>query len=191
MTRLLEEARIYGWHVIALFWPNKDAPALEADPNCPGDLSGWGEEDLMILVDEGRRQLDRQHEDLERIRGRSQVLLAFGLALEGAVASLQQSIVKTDDLFAWSLWVFALVAGAWSILGAAATSVVRADMQMIHAAVLSRRKAPILLDLAGDFAAIVMQGENQLATRLTNLRHAVMWLLIAALLGLLTWVCCP
>ncbi len=190
MTRLLEEAKVYGWHVIALFWPNKEAPALEADPNHAGELSGWGEADLGILVDEGRRQLDRQHEDLERIRGRSQVLLAFGLALVGAVASLQQSVVKTDDLGVWFLWVLALVSGAWSVLGAAATSVVRADMQMIHAAVLSRRKAPILPELAGDYAAIVMDGENQLATRLTNLRHAVMWLLIAAFLGLLSWVCC-
>lgn len=144
MTRLLEEFGIYAQHVLALFWPNKEAPALEADPNHPGDVSDWEEGDLAVLVEEGRRQLDRQHEDLERIRGRAQALLAFGLAVEGAIASLQESLVKADDFVAWTVWTLAILAGAWSVLGAAATSVVRADMQMIHAAVLSRRKAPIL-----------------------------------------------
>jgi hypothetical protein len=191
VTRFLEETGIYAWHVFALFWPNKEAPALGADLNDAGEVSGWGREDLEILIEEGRRQIDRQHEDLERIRGRSQVLLAFGLALEGAIASLQQTVVQVDEFLVWTLWVLALLVGAWSILGAAATSVVRADMQMIHAAVLSRRQAPLLPELAGDYAAIVMDGENQLATRLTNLRHAVMWLLIGAFLGLLTWVSCP
>jgi hypothetical protein len=191
MTRFLEETGVYAGHVFALFWPNKEAPVLGADPNDAGEVSGWGQEDLEILIEEGRRQLDRQHEDLERIRGRSQVLLAFGLALEGAIASLQQTVVKADEFLVWTLWVLALLAGAWSILGAAATSVVRADMQMIHTAVLSRQQAPVLPKLAGDYAAIVMDGENQLATRLTNLRHAVMWLLVGAFLGLLTWVSCP
>jgi len=191
VTRLLEESGIYARYVLALFWPNKEAPALEADPNQANEVSDWGEGDLEILVEEGRRQLDRQHEDLERIRGRSQVLLAFGLALEGAIASLQKSVGIADNFLVWTLWVLALFVGVWSVLGAGATSVVRADMQMIHAAVLSRRKPPILPDLAEDYAAIVMVGENQLATRLTNLRHAVMWLLIAAFLGLLTWVSCP
>lgn len=191
VTRLLEEAGVYARHVFALFWPNKKAPALEADRNQASEVSDWGKGDLEILVEEGRRQLDRQHEDLERIRGRSQVLLAFGLALEGAIASQQKSVGTADNFLIWTLWVLALFVGAWSVLGAAATSVVRADMQMIHAAVLSRRNAPILPDLAGDYAAIVMDGENQLATRLTNLRHAVMWLLIAAFLGLLTWISCP
>ena len=189
MTRLLEESGIYARHVLALFWPNKKAPAIEADHNQAGDVSDWPDKDLELLVEEGRRQLDRQHDDLERIRGRAQVLLALGLALEGTIASLQGSIVEADNELIWLFWTIAILAGAWSVLGAAGTSVVRADMQMIHAAVLSRRTAPLLSDLAADYAAIVMDGEDQLATRLTNLRHAVMWLLLTALFGLLTWLC--
>ena len=101
---------------------------------------------------------------------------------------MQESVVKADSGFGWTFWVVALATGVWSILGAAATSVVRADMQMIHAAVLSRRQTPILPGLAADYAALVMAGEDQLATRLTNLRHGVMWLLGAAFLGLVTWL---
>lgn len=59
---------------------------------------------------------------------------------------------------------------------------------MIHAAVLSRYSRPVRKRLAQDYAEIAMDGENQLATRLTNLRHAVSWLLIAALLALSTWL---
>jgi hypothetical protein len=93
------EFAVYARHVVALFWPNKAAPSLVADENEPGEMDGWDEDELRILIDEGRRQLDRQHEDLERIRGRSQVLLAFGLALEGSIASLQSQLV---DRASWA-----------------------------------------------------------------------------------------
>lgn len=189
MCKRYEEVVIYAQHVLALFWPNKESPAIEADRNQPGDVSDWPTSDLELLVEEGRRQLDSQHGDLERIRGRAQVLLVLALALEGTIASLQASVTKVDNIAVWFVWVIAILAGAWSVLGAAATSVVRADMQMIHAAVLSRRDTPILPRLAADYAAMVMDGENQLATRLTNLRHAVTWLLLAAIFGLLTWLC--
>jgi hypothetical protein len=188
MTQLAEEIGVYARHVLALFWPNKAAPTLSADSNEAGELTGWEQEDLQILIEEGRRQLDRQHEDLERIRNRAQVLLAFGLALEGTIASLQSQVVSSGCLVSWICWVLALLAGGWAVLGAGATSVVRADMEIIHAAVLSRRQPPIVEELAADYAAMGKTGQNQLATRLTNLRHAVAWLLLSAFFGLLSWL---
>lgn len=188
MSRLEDELVVYARHVLALFWPNKSAPTLVADRNEPGDVGGWKEDELRLLVDEGRRQVDRQHEDLERIRGRSQVLLALGLALEGSIASLQSQLTNAASFWLWALWVLALLAGGWSVLGAGATSVVRADMVIIHSAVLSRRDPPVLPELAEDYAGMTKQGEDQLATRLTNLRQAVAWLLIAAFLGLVSWL---
>jgi len=188
MSRLEDELAVYARHVLALLWPNKSAPALVADRNEPGEMDDWNEDELRLLIDEGRRQLDRQHEDLERIRGRSQVLLALGLALVGAIASLQSQLVMGASCWAWGLWVFALLAGGWSILGAGATSVVRADMEIIHSSVLSRRDPPVLPELAEDYAGMTKQGEEQLATRLTNLRYAVVWLLVAAFLGLISWL---
>jgi hypothetical protein len=188
MSRLEEELGVYARHVLALFWPNKFAPTLVADKNKPGRVDDWDEEELRLLIEEGRRQLDRQHEDLERIRGRSQVVLAIGLALEGSIASLQSQLVTRASCWIWALWVLALLAGGWATLGAGATSVVRADMEIIHSAVLSRRDPPVLPGLAADYAAMTTQGEDQLATRLTNLRYAVVWLLVAAFLGLIAWL---
>jgi hypothetical protein len=186
--RWSDELKVYGQHVLALFRPNAPAPVHEADLNQPGNLNGWKSQDLRILIEEGRRQIDRQHDDLERIRARSQILLAFGLALVGTTAALDERVAGADSLLVRGVWILALAAGAWSILGAAATSVVRADMEVVHAAVLSRRTPPVEPGLAADYAQMVMTGENQLATRLTNLRHAVTWLLVAAVLALVTWV---
>lgn len=186
-----KEFKVYAQHVLGLLVPNLRAPVHKADRNAAGDVAQWVSEDLDLLIDEGRRQLDRQHDDLERIRSRAQVLLALGLALVGTTAALQGRVSDSSSWLVWAMWLVALATGAWSILGAAATSVVRADMSIIHAAVLSRRSGKIKEELAKDYSEMVMAGENQLATRLTNLRHAVTWLLVAAVLALASWLGSP
>lgn len=182
------EWTIYLRHVLALFVPGSAAPVHDADKNVAGNLAGWTSGDLRLLVEEGRRQLDRQNDDLERVRGRSQVLLILGLALGGTAGSLRGIVSTADHCALWILWGVALGVIALAILGAAATAVVRADMETIHAAVLSRRPPGILRGLAADYSAIVMTGEKQIATRLTNLRLAVTLLLIGAAMTLGTWL---
>jgi len=174
-------------HVIALFFPGRHAPVHQADQNVAGDLAGWDAGDLQVLIDEGRRQLDRQNEDLERIRGRSQVLLVLGLALGGSAGSLLGKVRAADHQALWALWGLGVALIALSIFGAAATAVVRADIDMIHAAVLSRRSAPVVPRLAADYAESAMAGENELATRLINLRLSVALLLVGALFILGSW----
>lgn len=151
-------------------------------------MTDWSNEERRLLIDEGRRQLDRQRDDLERIRTRAQVLFAASLALGGVVASLYDAIRDASCTVVWVLWAVALLLAAWSAAGAAATAVVRADMEVIHVAVLSRREPPIESELAADYAAAVRAGENAVAVRLTNLRWAVSYLLAAALLTLASWV---
>ncbi|HEY7951973.1 MAG TPA: hypothetical protein VID70_03235, partial [Solirubrobacteraceae bacterium] len=71
---------------------------------------------------------------------------------------------------------------------AAATAVVRADLEMIHAAVLSRYTGDIDRRLAIDYANIASTGEQQIATRLTNLWLAVALLLTGAIMTLGAWL---
>jgi hypothetical protein len=104
---------------------------------------------------------------------RAQALLAFGLALVGAVGALRQPVSEAHCTGLWVLWSATLVVAAWAVLGAAATAAVRADMNLIHAAVLSLYKPPVLKRLADDYAAVVMTGHDQVGTRLTNFRVAV------------------
>jgi hypothetical protein len=182
------EQALYARHVWALFRAGSGAPAHQADPNDAGDIAEWSDDQVKTLIDEGRRQLDRQNEDLERVRGRAQVALAIAIALGGAAGALRATVSSADRLLLWVLWIAGLLLVGWAILGAAATAVVRADMQIIHASVLSRYTGDIDRQLAEDYAAIAMDGENQVATRLTNLRIAVAFLLVGATATLGAWL---
>lgn len=185
---LPENQRIYARHVLALFIAGAGAPVHDADHNKSGDQSAWTDEQIDLLIEEGRRQLDRQVEDLERVRLRAQVTLALGLALLGAAGSLRSTISAAHVVVLWVLWGLALAVTGWAILGAAATAVVRADMNMIHATVLSRYTGDVKRQLAHDYANSAPAGESQVAARLTNLRIAVAYLLVGAALTLGAWV---
>jgi hypothetical protein len=171
-----------------LFNAGAGAPVHDADHNKPGDQSAWTDEQVDLLIEEGRRQLDRQVEDLERVRLRAQVTLALGLALLGAAGSLRSTVSAAHVVVLWVLWCVALAVTGWAILGAAATAVVRADMSMIHATVLSRYTGDVKRQLANDYAGSAPAGESQVAARLTNLRIAVAYLLVGAALTLGVWV---
>jgi hypothetical protein len=187
MSRL-DVPRIYAQHVLALFRPGRGAPVHEADKNVAGDMSGWSGAQVKTLIEEGRRQIDRQNDDLERVRGRAQVTLTLGLALAGAAGSLRSAVSSADAVGLWVLWTLALALIAFATLGAAATAVVRADMKMIHAAVLSRYDGDTDRKLARDYANIAATGEKQIATRLTNLWLAVALLLAGAAGTLGAWL---
>src|SRR4051794_38992141 len=112
---LLSEHWVYTRHVVALLWPGARAPVHESDRNVPGDVARWWGDDLDTLVEEGRRQVDRQHGDLERVRARAQVVVALGLALEATAGSLRDSVSSVDDRYLRALWVLALALIAWAI----------------------------------------------------------------------------
>lgn len=179
---------IYASHVVALI-TGSGAKAYDADKNPTGDLGAWQDPDLDTLIEEGRRQLDRQHDDLERVRGRAQVLFTVGVALVGVVGGLRSTISSAHQMWLNDLWFASLAVLGWSVLGAAATAVVRADLSTIHAAVLSRYTPPVKTKLAGDYASIMMKNENQLATRLINMRISVTVLLIGGTMALGSWIC--
>jgi hypothetical protein len=179
---------VYALHLVTLFRPGTSAPVHDADHNESGVLDSWTADQIRILIDEGRRQIDRQTEDLERVRQRAQVALVIGLALEGTVGALRGLVSSAETWPAWVLWALGLVLVAWAVLGAAATAVVQADMQIIHATVLSRRSGDVERGLAADYAAMAPVGEKQLATRLTNLRLAVAFLLAGAAATLGAWL---
>lgn len=182
------EQRVYAAHVAALVRPGGSAPVHDVHKVDPGDLGDWKDDALLTLIAEGRRQHDRSHDDLERVRARAQVALALALALLAALGSLVGAVDSAGSVIGWVLWVMAIATGGWAALGAAASATVSADMETIDAALLSRRTPPLERQLAGDYAALARTNFSAVAVRLTNLRIAVTWLLIAATLGLGTWL---
>lgn len=183
MTTLWDELVVYGQHVTAMFRPGAIGSTHPADRNKPGDLAGWSSDDRELLVEEGRRQLDRQGNEIERIRTRAQVLFAIAIALLGGAGGLAGKVDSVGSIVLWGVWGAAIVVGAWATLGAAAVVTVAAQIETIHATVLSRSQSPVEPRLASDYAVAVVAGENALAVRLTNFRWSVSFLLISAALA--------
>ncbi len=96
MSKALEEAAVYARHVVALLLPGCDLGEFIAHPTEPGDVSGWDAEELRLLLEEGRRQLDRQRAELERIQTRAQFLFTTAAAL------LTVFVSQTDRIDGWA-----------------------------------------------------------------------------------------
>lgn len=179
---------IYLVHVLGLLAPGREVPLLAAHQKPSQPLTDWTDDELKLMLDEGRRQGDRQGAMLEQIRGRAQWLFTFGAPLVVAAASVSTAI-DNDDSGWWTVaWLLSLFAVGYGVVGAAAIMTVRADFDMIDTAVLSGYKPAILAALAADYAGMLGVGENTVATRLTLFRQAVVWMIVGGYGALITWL---
>src|SRR5689334_17658944 len=76
-----------------LFGTRAQTPIINS--NEPGAMAGWNTDELTLLIEEGRRQLDRQTERMRHTTDRAQVLLAIGLAVV-AFGTSTLSVVSED-----------------------------------------------------------------------------------------------
>lgn len=174
---------IFLAHVLGLVAPGHDIPVFRADQVQAQPLDQWGSDDLALLIDEGRRQVDRQQGDLESIRGRAQWLFTLGVAV---IAALGGGFVSARPIFVLAVvWLVGLVTLVYGVAGAAAVLTVKADFRVVHAAVLSASTPPIDHALASIYTRMMATGENTVATRLTVFRQAVVFCLVGGCLGLL------
>jgi hypothetical protein len=90
------EARVYLLYVLALLRPGVEAPTFGAPSEFTGDIDRLDDDDLEIVIDEGRRQLDRQLADLERNRSRAATLLTVGLAEIAVLSAGAPACSPTD-----------------------------------------------------------------------------------------------
>ncbi len=178
--------RIYLEHVLGLIAPGSAVPTFPADQLKPQSLDAWTNDDLGHMIEEGRRQSDRQQADLERIRSRAQWLFTVAA---GALAALGAGLVSSKPSVPLiALWLVGMLLLVYGIGGAAAILTVRADFAMIHTAVLSGVSPPVDRELAKSYSRMMSDGENTVATRLTVFRQAVVFSLSGGYLGLLAAV---
>jgi len=179
---------VYLAHVFALLRPGAAVPNFPAHQIQAQPMAGWADAELQLMIDEGRRQSDRQLADIERLRGRAQWLFTVGVAIVTAVAAVFGAFDSGDSGWWVVLWVLSLLAVGYGVLGVAAIMTIRADFEGVDSAVLSSYEQPILNKLAGDYASMLGTGENTVATLLTVYRQAVVWVLIGGYGALITWL---
>jgi hypothetical protein len=176
------EWRIYLEQLPGL-WAGRAVPAYSVHNIEPGDLKGWSNEELTILVDEGRQQLGRQSRDLEQVRNRATFLLTTGLGLLALVLAAVSDITVINNPAPFVVWSLGGLAVLLGVLGAAAVVVANKELGMIDTALLSRQESPIYSGLATAYARAVRAGENTVATQITVYRDAVLLVLVGAVMS--------
>ena len=193
-SRFRSAAGLYVSHCWSLFQPG--ATPRFADiygDRGSGDVSQWRTEDLALLIEEGRLQINRQRSQLARIQSRSQFLLTTSLgALLLAVNLLGQVLRAGSDedlatcvVILLVLVVLLLFVGA---LGAAANLGTKNLFGAIDTSLLSTVDRSVSLAVAKAYAEYVKPGENTLATRLTIYWVAILLVLTGALLLAVAWL---
>jgi len=177
---------VFAMHVLGLIAPGLTIPVLSAHQISPQPLDDWSEEDLKHMVDEGRRQVDRQLSDLVHIRSRAQWLFTVGAAVTVALAGAFTRAEPIGVILAF--WLLALALLVYGVAGAGAILTVRADFGTIDTAVLSASEPPILRALAVSYSRMLGTGENTVATRLTVLWQAVLFVIAGGYLGLIAFL---
>lgn len=184
------EILTYLQYIYALLRPGHPVPVFNAHPLEPRAIDSWSIDEKKIIVDEGRRQLDRQAADLDQIRSRAQVIITTGIALGAATVALLGKVAGAPidrGLLSFVLWSISLLVVLFSILGATAIVTVRADMGTINTTRLTFCDPPVLDELAMAYARTVRAGGNVISTRLALLRLSILLLLVAACMLAATW----
>lgn len=187
LARAMREVVVYLAHVAALFLPGVRVRQFQVHPGGVGSLEGWGDDDFRLLVEEGRRQLDRQRTDLDRIQTRSQLLFTTAGVLLALLVS-ESGVVQHHGFAVFIFWYMGLVLIVLGLLGAAALMTARGTFGMVDAALLSREAPPVLRSVARAHAEQVAAGENTVGTRLTVFRDAVMLVVVGAALQAGVWL---
>src|SRR5216683_1643389 len=84
--RFLYGREIYSRHILGLLLPGKKVAVAVVHQMKPDPLEKWEEQDLKLMIEEGRRQLDRQFSDLEHTRSRAQWVFTVGAAVAASLA---------------------------------------------------------------------------------------------------------
>lgn len=179
-----ESEGIYFLHLLALITPGHEIKRHAAHTTEPAALEGWSRWDRQMMIEEGRRQADRQLSDLQAVQARAQWLFTVGLAATVAVGG----VLRADKPHDWPrivLFIASLLMLAIGLAGAAAITVVRADFNSIDTAVLSHKPLPTEMYLAAAYSRMLRVGEETISTRITIFRQAVVWIIAGGYLGLI------
>jgi len=182
----LAEARVYLSYCLAILKPGVEVPVFAEPLPFVGQLDELNTDDLTLIVDEGRRQFDRQRTDLERMRSRATTLVTIGLAEVGLLAGGARHAFTHGPIptAAWSISGLLVVLG---LAGAVAVLTCQAVLGRTDTAAIAYLPSPLLPLTALAYAQQMSVGEETVRTRLTVLRDAVLLLVLSALIYAAGW----
>jgi hypothetical protein len=182
------EVVLYLRHLRGLALPGLSIKPVIGSPPAPEPIVGWDVSALELVVEEGRRQLDRQAARFDRIRTTAQLLFTTALALLVVLGASANRVLDSEPPPIIVLWGTGLVLVTLGMLGAASVLTTAAVFGAIDAARFTASRVNQLLDLATAYAAQVQVGEVTLAERLTVYRDAVWLVMLGAVVQLVVWL---
>ncbi|MFE7854045.1 hypothetical protein [Streptomyces sp. NPDC057403] len=188
VTGRFAEARLYLHYCATLLHPGRTLPTFADPAPYTGNLDHFQEEDLALLIEEGRRQLDRQAADLDRIRNRAGALAAVSLTLTSA------AVAKSADVLTrhWTLvatWAISCALAVLAVAGAAAVLAGQAVFGRMDTRLAAQGPRPTQKYLAAGYIEQVSTGEETVRTFLTVFRDAVTLAVTSALIFLVVLTC--
>lgn len=180
------EARLYVIYALALLRPGVRVPTFASPQPFDEPVRHLAADDLKVLVEESRRALDQQENDLERIRSRSVNLLTIGLAEVAALSALAPRAFTHGPLIV-VLWCLSAVLIVLALSGAGAILTARAQMGFVDPRTIDYRSPSVLHAITVEYLQSLGESEVTVRTRLTVLRDAVLLETVSALLLAAIW----
>jgi hypothetical protein len=183
------EIPLYFGTVLQLLWPGYIAPTPDTYGKLkPTDLEGWGDDQLLLILEEGRRQLAEFNDRFDGLRVRAQWLFTTILALLVFVSGQLEHLTNRHWTFfvAWFLGAILLVV---ALLGSAAVFLATAQLGSVDTVKLSAENPAedLVALLARSYPKMVVISANTCRARFTILRDALWFLVLGVLVELVTW----
>jgi hypothetical protein len=180
------EARVYGYYVLAVFRPGAEVPTFAQPKDFTDSLDALPEDDRKIVIEEGRRQLDRQLADLEKNKSRAATMLTVGLA-EVAVLAAGANRAFTQGPWTGIGWIVSTLLAVLALGGAVSLLTSQARFGRVDTRVIASSPIPLQAHVAAGYADAVGWGEETIRTRITVLRDGVLLAVASATLYALIW----
>lgn len=169
-------------------WAGSAVPTYSLNTEPAASLDDVDEDDLKLLLDVARSQLDQSEQQLEQIRQRSQFLFTTALALVGLATLVLRTVVINMSLWGFVIWSIAALLLLLGLLGAVGVIVNRKVMGTIDAAWLTRQTGPWLRALVSNAIEAVVVSRTTVANQLTYFRDAVLLTIGGSLLLGAAWI---
>lgn len=185
-SKRFAEARVYAYYVLAVFRPGIEVPTFGRPEDFSDSLDGLTEDDHKILIEEGRRQLDRQLADLEKNKSRAATMLTVGLAEIGLLAAGANRAL-THAPWTGAVWVVSALLALFALGGAVSLLTSQAIFGRVDMPAIATGSTPVQQQFAIGYAQSVGLGEETIRTRITVLRDGVLLAVASAMLYALIW----